>query len=173
MSHPLLGDPASLSALAATLRSRSVLLQADAERLRSTLTDAAPGWRGPTAIGHRRRAESLADATATTATAMDACGRALQSAATDLAAAVARLRALEDEAAAAGLEVRDGTVERGWGITGVADARSAGDAERLRASLQERVHQTVTTLGRQRTRLTSECARASELLRSASETLRG
>ena len=79
---------------------------------------------------------------------------------------------LEEEARAAGLDVRDGTVERSWGITGVADAHSVDEAERVRASLQERVHHVVTTLGRHRTLLTAECARASELLRTTSAALR-
>ena len=42
----------------------------------------------------------------------------------------------------------------------------------MRASLQERVHHVVTTLGRHRTLLTVECARASELLRMTSAALR-
>lgn len=172
MSHPLLGDPGSLSALASSLRSRAVQLHADAEALRAALADAAPGWRGPSALERRRRAERLAEATATTAEAMDACGRTLHSTATELAEAIARLRALEEEARAAGLDVRDGTVERSWGITGVADAHSVDEAERVRASLQERVHHVVTTLGRHRTLLTAECARASELLRRTSAGLR-
>ena len=136
MSHPLLGDPGSLSALASSLRSRAVQLHADAEALRAALADAAPGWRGPSALERRRRAERLAEATATTADAMDACGRTLHSTATELAEAIARLRALEEEAGAAGLDVRDGTVERSWGITGVADAHSVDEAERVRAELE-------------------------------------
>ncbi|MDN5727078.1 MAG: 50S ribosomal protein L10, partial [Propionibacteriales bacterium] len=43
---------------------------------------------------------------------------ALQTAATDLAAAISHLRELEDAATALGLEVREGAVTAGWGITG-------------------------------------------------------
>ncbi|MGE9781474.1 hypothetical protein [Janibacter sp. G368] len=172
MSHPLLGDPGSLSALAASLRSRAVVLHADAEALRLALAEASPGWRGPSALERRQRAEQLAEATSATAGAMDACGRSLHSTATELAEAIARLRAIEEEAQAAGLAVRDGSVERGWGIAGVADARSVEQSERLRESLQERIHQVVSVLGRHRALLAAECARASELLRSTSTALR-
>ena len=103
---------------------------------------------------------------------MDACGRSLHSTATELAEAIARLRAIEEEAQAAGLAVRDGSVERGWGIAGVADARSVEQFERLRESLQERIHQVVSVLGRHRALLTAECTRASALLRSTSTALR-
>ena len=41
-------------------------------------------------------------------------------------------RALEERARAAGLEVRDGRVEIGWGVTGAADA----EADRARAATQ-------------------------------------
>ena len=56
----------------------------------------------------------------------------LQDHATDLADLVARARVLEERARAAGLEVRDGRVEIGWGVTGAADA----EADRSRAATQ-------------------------------------
>lgn len=172
MSTPLLGDPASMSALGASLRRAAVLLSADGERLTAAVDDASPGWRGPRALELRRRATTTAEQAREVAVALDGAGRALQVASTDLAAAIAHLRELEETASARGLEVRDGTVSKGWGITGVADPGALHDEDLERVRLQERVHQAVTTLGRRRARLSSELTRASSLLARASDELR-
>ena len=172
MSTPLLGDPASMSALGASLRRAAVVLSADGERLTTAVDDASPGWRGPRAVELRRRTTTTAEQTRAIAGALDDAGRALQVAATDLAAAIAHLRELEDTASALGLEVRDGTVTKGWGITGVADPEVLHDADRQQVRLQERVHRAVTTLGRRRARLAGELTRASSLLARASGELR-
>lgn len=172
MSTPLLGDPASMSALGATLRRTAVRMAADGEQVAAHLEDASPGWRGPRALELRRRTETGAEQAAAIATALDDVGRALQTAATDLAAAISHLRELEDAATSLGLEVREGAVTKGWGITGIADAEALHDADRQRERLQERVHQAVTTLGRRRARLTDDLAHASELLVRASARLR-
>lgn len=173
MSTTLLGDPASMSALGAALRRHAVQLAADGERLSSGLDAASPGWRGPRATGTRRRASTVAAQTRTIAASLDEVGRALQEAATDLAATIAHLRELEDAASALGLEVREGAVTKGWGITGVADAAAVHDEDRCRQRLQERVHQAVTTLGRRRAHLGEELARAADLLAQSSAELRG
>ena len=60
----------------------------------------------------------------------------LQDHATDLADLVARARALEERARAAGLEVRDGRVEIAWGVTGTADAGADRTRAAARAALQ-------------------------------------
>lgn len=172
MSTPLLGDPASMSALGASLRRLSVTLAADGERLSAGLADVSHGWRGPRALELRRRTSTAAGQAHTIATALDDAGRALQVAATDLAAAIAHLRELEDAAAALGLEVREGAVTRGWGIRGVADADALHDEDRQRRRLQERVHQAVTTLGRRRARLTDELTRTAGLLTRSAAQLR-
>lgn len=172
MNHPLLGDPASISALAAALRRTSLTLRADTQHLDAALADAAPGWAGPGAARVRSRVHDLVSATEAVAAALDGCSHALQVAAADLATSLAELRRIEEEAAGAGLAVRDGTVERSWGITGLADAGTESDGDRLRRRLQERVHRTVTTMGRHRTRLVSECERSSRLLAGAAAALR-
>lgn len=173
MTTPLLGDPASLSALAGSLRRTAVALAADGEDLTSALDEAAAGWSGPRAVQVRRRIETTATQTARIASALDEVGRSLQSAATDLAGAIAHLRELADIAAAAGLAVRDGTVTQGWGITGLAHAGAVHDEDRQRERLQERIHVAVTTLGRHRARSTADCVQATQLLCEASTTLRG
>lgn len=173
MSSPLLGDPASMSALGASLRRTAVLLAADGERLTTNLDDATPGWTGPRGTALRRRTGTVATQTRSVASTLDDVGRSLQAAATDLAVAVGHLRELEDAARALGLEVREGTVTKGWGITGVADPTALHDEDRQRERLQERVHQAVTTLGRRRARLAEDLTRAAELLAQSSAELRG
>lgn len=172
MSTPLLGDPASMSALGATLRRTAVQLAADGERVTSGVEDASTGWRGPRAVGLRRRTSTAAAQTGVVAHALDDVGRSLQAAASDLATAIAHLRELEEAASAQGLELREGAVTKGWGITGVADATALHAEDRERQRLQERVHQAVTTLGRRRARLAEDLARASVVLRQASDELR-
>jgi hypothetical protein len=49
---------------------------------------------------------------------------------------VARARAIEERARAAGLEVREGRVEIGWGVTGPADADADGARAVTRVALQ-------------------------------------
>lgn len=169
----LLGDPASISALAATLRRTAVTLAADGERLHARLDDAATGWSGPRAVRTRARIDAVADAAGDTATTLDEAGRCLQAASAELAATIAELRRLEDEAAGSGLELRDGTVHPGWGISGVADPGSVRDGRRRREDLQAQVHAAASRLGRQRSRLTRDCERASTLLRRATASLRG
>ncbi|WP_338748257.1 hypothetical protein [Janibacter alittae] len=172
MTTPLLGDPASMSALGASLRRTAGHLAADGEALAGAVTGATPGWPGPRSVRLRRRTSTTAEQTTAVASALDEVGRSLQTAATDLAAAIARLRELEDAAATMGLEVREGAVTRGWGITGVADAAAAREEDGRRHRLQEQVHQTITALGRHRARLAKDLARGQGLLARAADELR-
>ncbi len=126
------GDPASLSACAGTARSVAERLGDHATGVRTASDRLGDGWAGRTSASTRRRAADLAAATDTTAAQLDRVGRVLQDHATDLADLVARGRALTERARAAGLEVRDGSVEIGWGVTGAADA----EADRARAATQ-------------------------------------
>ena len=105
------GDPASLSACASTARSVGHGLTGQASRVRATSRELAQGWTGRTSAGVRQRASGLADATDAAASELDRMGRVLQDHASDLADLVARGRAVEERARAAGLVVRDGRVE--------------------------------------------------------------
>ncbi len=125
------GDPASLSACAATARAVGGHLGRRATGVRAASRLVAEGWTGRASAGVRARANGLAEATDTAATELDRVGRVLQDHASDLADLVARGRRLEERARAAGLEVRDGRVELAWGVTGTADA--AGDRQRTQA----------------------------------------
>lgn len=172
MSHRLLGDPASLSALAAALRRTALQLRADAERMAPALEDSTPGWTGPVATSTRRRTAAALDSLESVAGALDACARSLQRAATDLASCAADLRMIQEQAAAAGFEVKEGRLQRTWGITGIADGSAEQDGDRVREGLQDRLHQLVTALGRQRSRLATDCRDATLLLTEASSALR-
>ena len=101
------GDPASLSACASTARSVGHGLTGQASRVRATSRELAQGWTGRTSAGVRQRASGLADATDAAASELDRMGRVLQDHASDLADLVARGRAVEERARAAGLVVRD------------------------------------------------------------------
>ena len=130
------GDPASLSACAGTARSVAERLADHATGVRTASEALGEGWTGRTSATTRRRTADLAAATDATAGQLDRVGRVLQDHATDLADLVARARVLEERARAAGLEVRDGRVEIGWGVTGPADAEADRSRAATRAALQ-------------------------------------
>ena len=130
------GDPASLSACAGTARSVAERLATRAGGVRTASERCGQGWTGRTSASTRRGAARLADAALETAEQLDRVGRVLQDHATDLAELVARGRALEERAAAAGLVLRDGRVELGWGVTGTADATADRARDEVRAALQ-------------------------------------
>lgn len=167
----LVGDPASVSALGATMRASAERLRQDAERVLATLEDAEPGWTGPTALGHRRQARAVGEALAATARCLDESGESLQRGASELAARIAELTRIEQEATERGLQVRDGMVSRGWGITGVADADRVSADDDARADLEARLHATASALGRQRARLASRCTQARQTLAVVKESL--
>lgn len=171
MSHPL-GDPASLSSLAAQLRGCALLLRADAERVGLSLEDATPGWSGPSALAARRRSATVVASLSTVAESLEESARSLQRSATDLAETIARLRSVEQEAQVHGFEVRDGIVQRVWGITGVADADAEAGGEITRATLQERVHHLAAAAGRHRAALRSDAQRSARTLTEVSAALR-
>ena len=130
------GDPASLSACAGTARSVAERLADHATGVRTASEALGEGWTGRTSAATRRRTADLAAATDATAGQLDRVGRVLQDHATDLADLVARARVLEERARGAGLEVREGRVEIGWGVTGAADAEADRSRAATRASLQ-------------------------------------
>ena len=130
------GDPASLSACAATARASGAHLSRRATGVRAASRVLAEGWTGRASAGVRNRAAGLAEATDATAGELDRVGRVLQDHASDLADLIARGRRLQERARAAGLEVRDGRVELAWGVTGTADAASDHQRGEEQVSLQ-------------------------------------
>lgn len=169
----LWGDPASVSALAATLRRAASHVDAGGRSVRDQLREDVPGWTGPHAAETRHHVGALLTQSSRVAEALDSIGRRLQSDATDLAATIAGLRRLEDEAAALGLEVRDGTVRERWGVIGVADPAVARADDENRRHVQERLHTGLAALGRRRAALAGECATASQALQECTAALRG
>ena len=133
------GDPASLSACALTARAVAQQLGRQATGLRTAYQAVGQGWTGRRSVAARRGGDSLAEACAATAGELDRVGGVLQDHATDLADLVARGRAVEERAAGAGLEIRDGRVERAWGVTGQADAVADRSLEETRSALQREV----------------------------------
>lgn len=133
------GDSASLSACALTARAVARELGAQATGVRTAYEAVGEGWTGRVSAAARRSGADLAEAARATAAELDRVGTVLQDHATDLADLVARARAVEERAAAAGLEVRDGRVERVWGVTGAADAVAVRSLEETRAALQGEV----------------------------------
>lgn len=131
------GDPASTSACASTLRSVAAALGDHAEPLAESVRALAHGWPGRVSVTTRRRGESLAAATGTTAGVLDRVAVVLQDHATDLADLHARARRVGERAAAAGLEVRDGRVVPAYGIAGEADAADDRRRADVAAALQD------------------------------------
>ena len=133
------GDPASVSACALTARAVAERLGRQATGVRTAYEAVGVGWTGRRSVAARRAGGALAQACDETAGELDRVGGLLQDHATDLADLVARARAVEERAAAAGLEVRDGRVERAWGVTGSADAVADRSLEETRSMLQREV----------------------------------
>jgi hypothetical protein len=130
------GDPASVSACGRTVREVARRLEQRATGTRASYRELGEGWTGRSSATTRRDGAHLADAASATAAELDRVGRVLQDQATDLADLVARGRAVQERATAAGLEVRDGRVELSWGVTGAADAAADLGRESARAALQ-------------------------------------
>ena len=121
----------------------------------------------------RRRAADLAAATDATAGQLDRVGRVLQDHATDLADLVARARVLEERARAAGLEVRDGRVELGWGVTGAADAEADRSRAATRAALQAELDLVLAQHQRRRDWVLGVLRESTNALADVSHRLRG
>jgi hypothetical protein len=130
------GDPASLSSCGATVRMIAHRLETEAALLGSDYDALCDGWPGRVSATAGQRGVALADAADTTASELDQLGCVLQDHATDLADLIARARGIEERAASAGLEVRDGRVVPTWGVRGETDAASAHRQMRAAATLQ-------------------------------------
>jgi hypothetical protein len=167
------GDPASLSACAGTARSVAERLAGHATGVRTASDELGKGWVGRTSAATRRRTADLATATDAAAGQLDRVGRVLQDHATDLADLVARARALEERARAAGLEVRDGRVEIGWGVTGAADADADRSRAATRAALQAELDLVLAQHQRRRDWVLGVLRDSTSALADVSHALRG
>jgi hypothetical protein len=149
VSRPVPGDPASLSACGATAARAGALLAGDAERARTAYRLLGDGWPGRASVATRRAGAVVTDAASAVAAELGTGGTALQEYATDLAGLLARARQVTEQAGTLGLEVRDGRVELGWGLTGEASVEGAAAREADRRRLQEDLD-AVRTLARRR-----------------------
>lgn len=126
-ADPVLGDPASLAALAATLHRAAV-----------ELDDALEGLR-PEEVGSRRhaaRVKALRARAVPLRESMDRAARLLGDHASELADALGLARRLVDRAESAGLVVDGPAVSRGRGVQGVADAAAEATREEALTRLQ-------------------------------------
>jgi len=166
------GDAASLSACAGTVGSVAAAVGGLSDPLAGAVRELSGGWSGRTSATTRRRAEALAAAAGTTATALERVGVVLQDHATDLAELHARARRVEERAGAAGLEVRHGRVVPRYGIAGEADA--AGDRHRDDAAvaLQEELDAITARHARRRDWLLGVLRASTDELAAVSHALR-
>jgi hypothetical protein len=130
------GDPGSLSACAATAASVGRRLGARAQALGPEVDALGEGWAGRASVSTRRRGSALAAASTSAAGELTRVAGVLQDQASDLADVLARARAVEERAAAAGLEVRDERVVPVYGVRGEADAATQHAQGELAARLQ-------------------------------------
>ena len=157
MSAALLGDPASVLALAGALRRRSAELDQASTGLHEALAEARPGWVGPTSVRHRRRLDENVVLTGRSVALMIELADALEAFGTALAEARVTAREVAEQAAAAGLELVDGAVVERWGIRGEAQAAESLARGETAERLTRRVARATTLLERRRTTL-ARCA---------------
>lgn len=124
------GDPAGLSACAATAAASARRLTDQAQALRPAVEELREGWTGRGSAALRRRGGEVATAAATAAAELERVARVLQDQATDLAGLHARARAVAERAAGCGLTVRDERVVPAYGVLREADPA----ADRARAA---------------------------------------
>ncbi|PKW27146.1 hypothetical protein [Phycicoccus duodecadis] len=166
------GDPASLSACAVTVAAVARRLREGAAAAGPALADLGEGWGGRSSVALRRRGDSLVGAIATTADRLDDLGRVLQDHATDLAGLLARARALEERAMAAGLEVRDGRVLPPWGVLAEADAGTDRSRREAAAALQAELDLVLSQHRRRRDFVLRTLRASGETLAEVSHALR-
>lgn len=168
------GDPASCSLSGGTLRrlasrlgsARAAVLDQPAGRGRVSRT----GTRHADLTTAARR-DMLLETTARIAAALDRAGTVLQQYAADLAESIQAVRALEERASTAGLELGDGGVRIRWGVTGVADPRSATALEQRRVDLQRELDGVTARLRRRRTVAAAELHDLTRQLAGAADRL--
>jgi hypothetical protein len=156
------GDPASCSQTGGALRRLASRLAAAGRRAEHAGAELDEAWSGRVARGVGQRQRLLVDSARSVAAELDRAGSALQAHATDLAETLQELRAIEGQAAAAGLRIVEGRVELPWGVRGVAEEEAAALRESRRADLQSQLDRVVLLHVRRRARLAAaaEVARA-------------
>lgn len=146
---PVLGDPASLSALALSLR-RS------AGEIDRAVTDLDPST--ITSRRHATRVRAVTRDAASLSASMHRCADALADHASELADAVGLAARVVDRARAAGLVVDGPTITRGPGVRGVADPDSESSSAETLRRLQQVLSAILLDLDTARRRLRDELA---------------
>lgn len=133
VADPVLGDPASVSVLAAVLRRTAENLE---RALQGLPADATRTRR------HSARLRALREGGSVLASSLERVGGRLGDHATDLADALGLAHRLVDRAQSLGLSVDGPVVARPRGVQGVADAAT----EQSRAEAQTRLQQVLDTV---------------------------
>lgn len=157
VSGSLLGDPASVAALAGVLRRRSAELSSATADLEGAHAEARDGWVGPTAVRHRRRIDQGVATTRVCTAQMLTLADALEAFGTALAETRQVVREVQEQAEAVGLDLVDGAIVPRWGIRGEAAARESQVQEETSERLARRLARATTLLERRRTNL-ARCA---------------
>ena len=155
-AEPVLGDPASLSALGQALHRAA----AEVGRCLDDLPPAAVGSRR-----HAARVRQLHTRAAPLHESMDRAGHRVTEHASDLADAIGLARRVVDRAEACGLRVDGPTVSRGDGIHGLADPGEEGAREESRARLQRVLEAILLDLDTTRERLRLDLAQEHTVVR--------
>ncbi|MCE1178882.1 MAG: hypothetical protein LWW86_07595 [Micrococcales bacterium] len=166
------GDPAACSALGGALRTLADRLRHSADRVEAGREQLSAEWPGRASVATRRRLEHTTRDCAALADLLDRCGSLLQAYAADLAETVNRVRAAEERARAAGLEVSAGRVGIAMGVQGVADPATAAARREELAATQEALDAAYHRAARQGSRLAAAIEPALTELAALSGALR-
>lgn len=154
---PVLGDPASLSALALALRCSAVVI----ERAVADLDPSAM-----TSRRHATRARAVVRDTSALTTSMSRTASAVADHAGELADAVGMAARIVDRARSAGLVVDGASILPGPGVRGVADAESENSRTEAQHRLQQVLGAVLLDLDTARRRLRAELATERRAIRN-------
>ncbi|GAA3611925.1 hypothetical protein GCM10022199_14740 [Marihabitans asiaticum] len=150
MSADLQGDPGSLASLVSTLRRHERALAGATDDLTRAQQQAADGWVGRVAVRHRHGLDDLAARAGASRAELTRLASALEEYADALSEAKGELRRVEEQAAAVGLELRDGAVVRRPGVLGEADASHVAEQDATIERLQRALARSRVLLERRR-----------------------
>lgn len=132
----VVGDPASVSALAAASGGSARRLAEAVADLREAVDALAIGWVGRPALARRTALGAVADTCDQVARELEAAGGLLQTHAVLLADVIHQGRVLRESVSGAGLRIEDQVVALPLGPRGGVDAASEARIEQRRQSLQ-------------------------------------
>jgi len=166
------GDPASLSALAASASRASRELAAACETSGTAYASLREVWGTSTSVRVRKEGRRALDALTVGGRHTEAVGAAIQSYAVELSELRARARAVLDEAAAEGIVVEDGRARLAWGVTGEADPETTRGRTEAVSRVQAGLDAVASHHRRRRDRFLVEVAASTAELEALARALR-